>query len=197
MYNMSKGSAHTKVTQDTKVATILGVQCRTQERRVCGCICQESFGLLGRDGQCQQPSVVQDGPEPSIVDFFNKLKGLRAGITTFIEALLLAPRRPTASWKGRCVRDSHPQASAMRGTLAEQSYQWYHWHSVRPQGHRGPDNELTPPAQIEMKEPMHGGSRGAQVQGGSGNSEAKVHQQEGRRRASAPRRGVLGVAPLS
>ena len=42
------------------------------------------------------PVLFKTDQEPSFVDFMIKLKGLRAGITTF----LLAPRRPTTAWKG-------------------------------------------------------------------------------------------------
>ena len=92
---MFMGSAHTKVTQDTKAATILGVKEKDKRMHMASVVPRKGgsvdfivkrvLAFLDEMGYANSPVLFKTDQEPSIVDLVNKLKGFRAGITTFIE----------------------------------------------------------------------------------------------------------------
>ena len=77
------GSALTKVTQDTKAATILGVIGKDKCMHMASVPPRKGGVFLDEMGHANSPVLFKTDQEPSIVDFVNKLKGLRAGIATF------------------------------------------------------------------------------------------------------------------
>ena len=89
------GSAHTKVSQDTKAATILGV--KEKDRRMhmstavpkkggsVDFVAKRVMAFLDELGLSHCPVAFETDQEPSIIDLVNKLKSLRVGIITHIE----------------------------------------------------------------------------------------------------------------
>ena len=89
------GSAHTKVSQYTKAATILGV--KEKDRRMhmstavpkkggsVDFVAKRVMAFLDELGLSHCPVTFKTDQEPSIIDLVNKLKSLRVGIITHIE----------------------------------------------------------------------------------------------------------------